>query len=187
MKVHMTRRKMLIATLLGSAAVGSAAMLGLAGPFTAFADDSLGDGGRSTLAVLLDGAKVSLQQGLTASEQQGQPISAKFEVEDGKLQLSVYTAKDGKFFEAIVDHMTGAIAKVEPITEGEDLAHAQAQRAAMAKARIPLKEAIDKAAGQMEAARAVSVTPDLKDGRAVASIAVLIGGRKLERSTEPLD
>jgi hypothetical protein len=30
-----------------------------------------------------------LQQGLAASEQQGKPISAKFEVDDGKLQLSV--------------------------------------------------------------------------------------------------
>lgn len=39
-----------------------------------------------------------------ASESEGQPISGKFEVEDGKLQLAVYTAKDGKFFEVIVDH-----------------------------------------------------------------------------------
>jgi hypothetical protein len=29
-------------------------------------------------------AKVTLQQGLTAAAQQGRPISAKFEVEDGK-------------------------------------------------------------------------------------------------------
>jgi hypothetical protein len=37
----------------------------------------------------LDTSKVNLQQGLAASEQQGQPISAKFEVDDGKLQLPV--------------------------------------------------------------------------------------------------
>ena len=58
-------------------------------------------------------AKLTLQQGLTAATQQGRPISAKFEVEDGKLQLSVYTAKDGKFFEVIVDHMTGNVAETE--------------------------------------------------------------------------
>jgi hypothetical protein len=45
----------------------------------------------------LDTAKINLQEGLAASEQQGKPISAKFEVDDGKLQLSVYTAKEGKF------------------------------------------------------------------------------------------
>ena len=37
-------------------------------------------------------------------------------------------ARKGEFFEAIVDHMTGAIVKVEPITEGEDLAHANRKR-----------------------------------------------------------
>src|SRR6516225_1430876 len=42
-------------------------------------------------------AKVSLQQGLTSSQREGRPISAKFELEDGKLQLSIYTEKDGKF------------------------------------------------------------------------------------------
>ena len=40
-------------------------------------------------------AKVSLQQGLAASEQEGQPISGKFEMDRGKFQLSVYTSKDG--------------------------------------------------------------------------------------------
>jgi len=70
-------------------------------------------------------AKLTLQQGLTAAAQQGRPILAKFEVEDGKLQLSVYTAKDGTFSEVIVDHTTGNIAKTETITEGEDLAEAK--------------------------------------------------------------
>jgi hypothetical protein len=40
--------------------------------------------------------KVSLDDGLRASETRGTPISAKFEIEDGKLQLSVYTKKDDK-------------------------------------------------------------------------------------------
>jgi hypothetical protein len=58
---------------------------------------------------LLDTSKINLQQGLAASEQQGQPISAKFEVDDGKLLLSVYTAKDGKFSEVLVDSTTGKV------------------------------------------------------------------------------
>jgi len=43
-------------------------------------------------------AKVSLEQGLTASTNAAKPISAKFEIEDGKLQLSIYTAKGDAVF-----------------------------------------------------------------------------------------
>src|SRR5262249_11733097 len=74
------------------------------------------------LAPALKGVKVSLASGLRAAEKEGRPISGKFELEDGKLQLSVYTTKDDKFAEVIVDHQTGKVAKSEPITGGEDLA-----------------------------------------------------------------
>src|SRR5713101_3443635 len=86
---------------------------------------------RAELAKALTGAKVSLGAGLTASASEGKPISAKFEVEDGRLQLSVYTEKDGKFSEVVVDHQSGKVAKSEAITEGDDLAAAKAQSVAM--------------------------------------------------------
>jgi len=117
-------------------------------------------------------AKITLQQGLAAAAQQGQPISAKFELDDGKLQLSVYTAKDGKFSEVIVDHVSGKIAKATAITEGDDLTAAKAQSSAMAKAKSDLKSAVDKSAS---GARAISVTPALKGERASASNTVLKG------------
>ena len=47
------------------------------------------DESQEALINLLDTSKINLQQGLAASEAQGQPISAKFEVDEGKLQLSV--------------------------------------------------------------------------------------------------
>jgi len=100
------------------------------------------------LAEALDSAKVSLQQGFTASEREGQPISGKFEIDGGKLQLSVYSAKEGKFFEVIIDHVTGNIAKVEPITEGEDLTHAKAQKAAMDRTKVKLADAATKRRGR---------------------------------------
>jgi hypothetical protein len=62
------------------------------------------------LAKVLKDAKVSLAKGLTASEREGQPISGKFEVEHGKLQLSVYTMQGEPFSEVIVDHTTGRVA-----------------------------------------------------------------------------
>lgn len=120
-------------------------------------------------------SKVTLQQGLAAAAQQGRPISAKFEVEDGKLQLSVYTAKDGKFSEVIVDHTTGNIAKTESITEGEDLTEAKAQNTAMGKAKTDLKAAVDKAAAVTSGSRAISVIPAVKDGHVIASVTLLTG------------
>jgi hypothetical protein len=128
-------------------------------------------------------AKVTLQKGLTTSRREGRPISAKFEMENGKLQLSVYTEKNGKFFEVIVDHMKGSITKTEPVTEGDDLADAKSQSAAMANAKTSLKDAVDKTVGLN---LAVGVTPDIKDGHPVASISVAKGG-KLQTVTQRLD
>src|SRR5215831_16656590 len=72
-------------------------------------------------------AKVTLQQGLTASQREGRPISGKFEMENGQLQLSINTKKAGKFFEVIVDHESGSVTKTEPITQGDDFVDAKAQ------------------------------------------------------------
>src|SRR2546430_16279439 len=88
------------------------------------------------LAKALKDAKVSLEKGLSASESQGKPISGKFEVEDGKLQLSVYTMKGEKFSEVIVDHKTGKTAKTEAITGGEDLSAAKEIGRASCRERV---------------------------------------------------
>ena len=48
---------------------------------------------QTALASALQGVPTSLEAGLMTSERQGKPISAKFEIEDGKLQLSVYTVR----------------------------------------------------------------------------------------------
>src|SRR5213083_1397881 len=89
---------------------------------------------RAELAKALKGVKTPLQQGLTASAKEGKPISAKYEVEEGKLQLSIYTMKGDNFSEVIVDHKTGKVAKAEPIThdaergDGQGQAHARRGR-----------------------------------------------------------
>lgn len=180
----MTRRKVLMMTT-GVTVLGLASLVGFAGHNAIFADDD-DDEGQEKLIKLLDTSKINLQQGLAASEQQGRPISAKFEVDEGKLQLSVYTAKDGKFFEVLVNYATGQVLRVEPITEGEDLAAANAQSAAMAKAKTSLKEAIDKAVTQSPNARVIGAAPGLKDGRLVASIA-LLDGEQIKTVQQPLD
>ncbi len=180
----MTRRKMLLMTG-GATVLGLAALVGFADQNAIFADDG-DDEGQEKLIKLLDTSKINLQQGLAASEQAGQPISAKFEVDEGKLQLSVYTAKDGKFSEVLVDYMNGKVTKAEPITEGDDLAAAKSQSAAMAKAKTTLKEAVDKAVAQSANARVVSAVPSQKDGRPVVSIAFL-DGEQMKTVQQPLD
>jgi hypothetical protein len=184
MEVHMTRRKMLLMTA-GATVLGIAALVGFADHNAIFADDD-DDEGQEALIKKLGDAKISLQQGLAASVQEGQPISAKFEVDKGKLQLSVYTAKDGKFFEVLVDYTDGKVTKTEPITEGDDLAAANSQSAAMAKAKTSLKEAVDKAVTQSAKARVVSAVPSLKDGHPVVSI-VLLDGEHFKTVQQPLD
>ena len=137
-------------------------------------------------AKVLKGVKTSLEKGLSASEPQGKPISGKFEVEDGKLQLSVYTMKGDKFSEVIVDHKTGKTAKTEAITGGEDLSAAKSQSAAMAKAKLSLRSATEKAVKASKGFQAVSVTPSLKDGHPVADV-TLVKGDEFKTASEKLD
>lgn len=138
------------------------------------------------LAKALNDAKMSLQRGLTASAKEGKPISAKCEVEDGKLQLSVYTMKGDKFSEVIVDHKTGKVSKREPITRGDDLSHAKAQSEAMATAKRSLDAAATEAVKENKGYRAVSVMPVLKDGHPVAEVE-LVKGADWKTVSEKLD
>src|SRR2546427_8268390 len=110
---------------IGSSVLGFPALMGVARQYAILDDDDDDDdAGRAALVRAIRFAKVNLQQGLAVSEQEGQPISGKFEIDHGNFQLSVYTSKDGKFSEVLVDYSTGNVAKVEPITKDEDLAAA---------------------------------------------------------------
>jgi hypothetical protein len=140
----------------------------------------------AAVAKYLPTAKVTLQQGLTAAESQGRPISGKFEVDEGHFQLSVYTARDGKFSEVLVDHNTGKVAKTEAITGGDDLADAKKQGKACAKSKKSLQSAVDQAEQALSGYRAVSVTPKLSRGHAVA-VVTLLKGTQVKSVSEPLE
>ena len=128
---------------------------------------------------------IALASGVAAAAASGKPISAKYEYEDGKLQLSVYTAKGGQFFEVIVDHSTGKVAKTEKITEGDDLKSAQAQSAATAKAKSTLATALETALAANKGYSAVSASAMLKGAQPVAEI-TLMKGTEFKTVTEPL-
>ena len=145
-----------------------------------------GDKEHAELAKALEGVKMSLERGLTASAKEGKPISGKYEMDEGKLQLSVYTMKGDKFSEVIIDHKTGKVAKTEPITKGDDLTHAKAQSEAMAKAKRSLDAAASEAVKENKGYRVVEVTPTLKDGHPVADV-TLVKGTDWKTVAEKLD
>jgi len=146
---------------------------------------SANDASGAAVVKFMPRAKVSLQEGLKAAESEGQPISGKFEVNDGHLQLSVYTAKYGKFSEVLVDQNTGKVAKSETITEGNDLADAQRQMEAYSKSKTSLKTAVSQAELAYPGYQAVSVTPRLSNGRPVAVVS-LVQGTQVRSIAEPL-
>jgi hypothetical protein len=133
------------------------------------------EGDPAALAAALKNTRVTLQQGLKSSGRQGKPISAKFEIEHGQLQLSVYTQKGKEFFEVIVDLKTGAVAKAEKITDAGDLKESAEQSTAMAKAKVSLLAATDTAAKANAGFRAVGISPELKDGHPTAEVNLLQG------------
>jgi hypothetical protein len=126
-----------------------------------------------------------LEEGLRAAETEGQPISGKFAVDEGHLQLTVYTAKDGKFSEVLVDQTTGKVAKSEAITGGNELADAEKQMEAYGKSKTSLKTAVSQAESAYPGYRAVSVTPALNKGHPVAVVA-LLQGNQTRSIAEPL-
>jgi hypothetical protein len=140
---------------------------------------------QTALATALRTKHIALAAGLEAASTSGKPISAKYEYEDGKLLLSVYTEKGGQFSEVIVDHVTGKVAKTDKITEGEDFKSAQAQSAATAKGKSSLAAALEKALAANPGYSAVSATATLKGAQPVAEIA-LMKGTEFKTVTQPL-
>ena len=107
------------------------------------------------------------------------------------LQLSVYTLKpDGsagdRFSEVIVDFSAGMIARVEALTDREDLSAAQSQRAAMAIAKRSLGAATAEAVDGNPGYRAVSAMPGLDGGHPVTEV-TLVRGDHWKVVSAPLD
>src|SRR5713226_10168543 len=172
----MTSKTVRLLSLIAAVGFWSAALA----PAWAEADDP------KALAAAMKDATATLQGGLKASEREGTPISAKFEIEDRKLQLSVYTMKGDGFMEVVADPKTGAIVKAQKITDAADLKAAASQKAAMAKAKVPLMTATETAVKANTGFRAVSIYPELKGGQATAEV-TLLQGMTFKKVVEKLD
>jgi hypothetical protein len=173
MAVHL-RRSVLIGSIISC----------LSGPVVAQDEDDEPD--LVILGIALADAPMSLAKGLEASEPSGKPISAKFENADGDVQLSIYTATADGFIETTINPKSGAVVSTEPITDADDLTHANAQQAAMAKATVSLQAAAEKAVNEKPDSRAVSVVPELRDGRPIA-VVKLLRTKDVVTAMEPLN
>jgi hypothetical protein len=75
----------------------------------------------------------------------------------------------------VADPKTGTITEAETIKDADDLKAAAAQKAAMAKAKVPLLTATETAVNANAGSRAVSIVPELKNGQASAEVTLLTG------------
>lgn len=139
----------------------------------AFAQESAAND--AALARQVRNAPISIGRGLSAAHTRGTPISAKFELEDGKPQLSVYTSQEGHFWEVIVDHHSGRIAEAKEIKDGEDLAAAKSQDEAVTKGKRSLSAVATRALRKNPGSRIVSIIPGVNAGRPVATIRLVKG------------
>jgi len=138
------------------------------------ASAAMTDKEKAELAPVVANAKVTLEEGLKTSKKNGKPVSAKFEIENGKPQLSIYTVRDAiKYFEVIVDHNTGEIVKAEPITGGDDLTAAKKQSDGLVRATRELREAVREAKRDNPGYLAVSVWSDMKDSHSIATVTLV--------------
>jgi len=129
----------------------------------------------------LKSAKHSLIEGIEqAQKENGVPISAKFEVEDGKLLLSVYTAKAGIDKDAehnVLIELNGEATKPkwEPKTEvfadKAHLARSAEELTLMQMTKLSLQEAAKKAVA-LKKGTVYSVIPVVKDGKTIFDVAV---------------
>lgn len=133
---------------------------------------------QAALAAAMRGANhVALADGIQTASASGKPISARYEFEDGKLQLSVFVEKAGAFSEVFVDHMTGKVARIDKITGGDDMKDAKTQSKASAKTTETLAAAVAKVLAANPGYIAVEVTPVLEGKRPVAEITLMKDGQ----------
>ena len=141
---------------------------------------------KTELARALSSAKVPLETALLVSEREGISISAGFEMEKGELNLWVFVKKGEQFLEVTVNYKNGEIEEVVPITKAEDLKNAKMQSQAMEKAKLSLRLATEKAVKENPGYQAVEITPELENGRPVATV-TLIRGQEFKEVTQTLD
>jgi hypothetical protein len=139
-----------------------------------------------TKHTLLDGVRQSARGGAV-------PISAKFELEDGKLSLSVYTAGKGLSVAPernVLQELSGSPEQdkwepqVEVFKDVPHVARSSAQLTLMALGKSSLADVIAQVQ-KMQSGTVFSVTPMIRNHKPVAEVLVADGG-KVKKLIQPL-
>jgi hypothetical protein len=127
----------------------------------------------TALAAALKHVTSSLEDGLKAVERLGKPISAKFTLEHGFLQLSLWVTREDSLAEFILYPATRTVTEIYEFRDPNELKTATAHRLAMEKARVSLRSATANAVQANPSLRAVSAYPVIEEGDPMAVITLL--------------
>src|SRR5216117_827491 len=146
------------------------------------------------VAQALGKSKLSLLAGIRqASQGSAKAISAKFELEDGKLSLSVYTAEKGLSVPAeknVLQELSGSpegdkwTPSVEVFKDVPHVARSSEQLTLMALGKASLTNIIARVQ-KTQSGTVFSVTPVIRNHRAVAEVLVADDG-KVKKVLQPL-
>src|SRR3954454_4163186 len=161
----MMRRNLMFAIALGLATVGSGGL--------AWSDDA----DQAALLKALSGAKVTLEQGIAQVAKGPEvPTEAKYEMEDGKLMLSVYTsakgfstpAEDNSFIEYSGDASTASWApKKEVFADFKHIARSAQYHSLLSMTKMTVPAIIQKASAQ---GTVFSVKEKVRNGKPVFEV-----------------
>ncbi len=153
------------ATKISIASILTASVLALTNSFPAAAGD---DQATQTLIAKLKESKLSLVDGIKQSEKQyGLAISAKFELEDGALNLSIYNAKEGRGKDAEHNVLTEAAGdatkapwtpKLEVFEDKKHLTRAAMHLTLVQAAKLGIADVVQKVANR---GTVYSITPTI--------------------------
>ena len=174
-------------SVLSASAIVFAAMF----PLLANADESKDT---QALVAALAKSKLTLSEGMRqATKSPGVPISAKFELEDGKLSLSVYTAEKGLAVEPeknVLQELSGSPEqdkwepKVEVFKDVPHVARSSEQLTLMALGKSSLADIIARVE-KTQQGTVFSVTPTIRNHKPVAEVLVAEKG-KVKKLFQPL-
>jgi hypothetical protein len=148
-------------------------------------------GAQEDLLKALAGSKHSLEEGIKQLTKDSEvAISAKFEMEDGHLSLSVYTAEKGLGVDAernVLKEFAGSpeAAEWKPhcevFNDAPHVARASAQLTIMSTSRFSLIDILVKARKD-QGGTVYSIAPVLRDRKPVFIVLFAVGGKSVELS-----
>lgn len=149
------------------------------------ADDD--DYNAAKLVRYFDSRNMPLDRAIEASEHAGETISAKYDVSNGVVQLSVTVLGGEGFSDVIFNPQSGSITTTQSITDRDELRDAEAHAKAMAKANVLLVQAIEEALKANGGYQAVRVVPILAAGIVPVAMVTLIKGNDIKDVFQRLD